>query len=275
MKKQVKKIFYSFTINRQTPLDDRIILSSLDNLATELPLNTRYLGQIFWVTDIEDFYCFEADLNNPVNFRQSAIARNIQGITVTDTENGYADLLADLNELQNVPLGQVVAVFPLGVAFKWNGTSWSYAFGIFNVPDTNSFAQIDASLLATNARVSVNGTLYIVTSALGLSTQLITVQPTGTPENERYYLLNGTLFIGLAGTLYKLGTKSFVAANTTLNIGNSQITHNLNSPYVRGIIWIESINKLCDLSLTYMDANNSIVNSRVEATGTLVILADN
>lgn len=275
MKKQVKVIFYTFRPNKQSPLDDRQTVSSLAAIATELPLAERYAGLIFWVTDIETFYCFEEDLNTPINFRESIVSSDTKGIVVAGED--YSGLLATLNALDATSaIGQLVSVFPLGVTYKFDGTVWTWAFGDYSVSTAGEFNAIDNSLKRVGARVIVGSVINIIKSDFSLSTEVIVVSSKPvTPENDRYYLVNGILYYSVGGGFYKIGSASYVAAGIELAIGDTVITHNLNSPYIRGIFWINSLSTLAQLSLTYVDANNSSVNSRTDQTGTIVLIADN
>ena len=48
--------FESFYLSNDLPLDKKTKISSLTNLDEELPLFHRYLGLIFFVSDIKKFY---------------------------------------------------------------------------------------------------------------------------------------------------------------------------------------------------------------------------
>jgi hypothetical protein len=50
---------YSISCMFDSPLDDRLTISSLANLSTELPIDTRYQGLFVFVTDIKSYYCFK------------------------------------------------------------------------------------------------------------------------------------------------------------------------------------------------------------------------
>jgi hypothetical protein len=275
LKKQVKTLFYTFRTNKQSPLDDRIQVASLSTIATELPVSERYQGMIFWVKDIETFYCFETDLTVPVNFRASIVSSDTKGILYPS--QSYSTLLSDLTALSpSMNIGSVVGIFPLGVSYKFDGTNWLYAYGDYSADTLIHFDTIDNSLLVAGRRAIIGGAIRVINADFSLSPEvtIVSVAPVS-PENDRYYLVNGILYYSIGGGFYKIGGKVFVAAGTELIAGDTNITHGLNSPYVRGMLWISELNELCALSLKYVDANNSSINSRVDVTGTLLIVADN
>ncbi|BBI90423.1 hypothetical protein HYO65_gp031 [Tenacibaculum phage PTm1] len=48
-----------FNITQPAPIDSRFTISSVSNLATELPSGVRYKGLIVWVEDVKTFYYFK------------------------------------------------------------------------------------------------------------------------------------------------------------------------------------------------------------------------
>ena len=109
--------FESFYLSNDLPLDKKTKISSLTNLDEELPLFHRYLGLIFFVSDIKKFYTFKTDINNA----ELLFADNI----ITNTFGIYVDLYQNiLTELNNyISLGKIIYVF--GAVFGFDENIWA------------------------------------------------------------------------------------------------------------------------------------------------------
>jgi hypothetical protein len=264
-----KTIFYNFRLNKGQPLDDRSQISSLTNIAAELVPEERYAGMLFWVQDIELFYTFHADLATPVSFRDAIVTSDKKGFVVPADD--YANLLVRLNAINPV-IGQQILIMPLGVTFQYDGVSWNYAFGEYIVDTDETFLSIPVSLRERAATVILGLDDKIILSDGTLSDVVITgsVMPID-PEEGRYYSINGVLYFFLGGVAFKIGKNDYVATNVTLGIGDTLITHNLNSPYVRSIFWINTTNALVQPQQDFVDADKITINSRVVVTGTILV----
>lgn len=71
----VKELSYAIRTTFGAPLDVRYVLSSIDNLTTELPQALRYQGMLVYVKDIEKLYIFKGGVTNEnfVPFKQADI----------------------------------------------------------------------------------------------------------------------------------------------------------------------------------------------------------
>jgi hypothetical protein len=271
IKGQTKKVFFNIRLNQQKPYDDRLQLSSLTNLAAELPLAERYAGLMFWVLDIQALYWFEADLTTPLPFFASVSSSVILGIEVADQD--YTNLTAVLNAT-GPSLGSVVYVDPLGVAFVWDGSSWKYAWGTYTADTAAELLAIPAGLLKPSSPARVLGNPMVIDDLGGVSSLVTVVSSLPGSLHSGYYLVNGSLYVAVGGTAYRINDKTYVA-NIGLGIGTTNINHALNTPYVRGVCWITSLNELVPLPLKYVNDNNSTVDSRVAVSGTVVVFAEN
>ncbi len=100
----VKPIPYNFGVNLNIPIDPRFIISSLDNIDTEIPLNLRYNGLIFFVVDatVNDgtvetleglLYTFEKDLTKPIPLYDTIIRFIIHQIEISSRDYSNIDVL--------------------------------------------------------------------------------------------------------------------------------------------------------------------------------------
>jgi len=272
MKKiQVTPIIYSLRVSGGSPLDDKTRISSLDNILTELPLIHRFDGLIFWVVDIQKYYCFDIDLTlaKPL----SDLLSETNGLAITSVD--YTNLLSDLNNTTQ-KLGSLITVFPLGVTYVFDGTVWKYHSGIYRGDTTtlnNTLKNVGSKIILPNNSVKIFNADFTLSDEV----IVVTVLPE-TIENNRYYLVNGILYFVLGNTSYQLGGKNFIVTAKALVVGNNQITHNLKSTYIRGLFWINNIGgtgRLITLFLSPIDINNANIDSRLAITGNLIISTEN
>lgn len=270
--KQVKYIWYGFTRNSQDPLDPRFKISSLTNLNTELKLPYRYNGLIFHVKDINKMYVFLNDLNNPVDL-SSYISGNIF-FGFENTDQDYSNLLVNLNDT-NPSLGSLVTVYPLGVTFIYDGNAWKYFSGIYNVVDDTILNSIPTTLKKVNAQIDMgaNSFLFDATLTKNLPIIVVTVKP-NTPVNDRYYSINGIIYHSYFGNWIRISDKVFISS-ILLQVGNSPITHNLNSDVITvdfSFTDLETESKTTvPLAFHVYDNNSIIVHSKISLSGELTI----
>lgn len=268
-KKQLKYQNYGFWINGNSPVDGKSRINSLSTLETEIPLDERYSGLIFYVNNISTFYCFLNNLTLPKPLKESILVTEITGISVP-TEN-YTDLL-DVLSLLNPKLGSLISIFPLGVTFKFNGTEWKYAFGDYKSNDL--LFTMPQELLGVGKKViNPSGTIFIINKDKSISP--LVIEATELPaqlENERYYDINGSLYYVINNVPYLFG-KSFYFNDKILTPGVTNIIHNLSSSYICVKFWINSISEFIDINYTTIDSNTiEIKNSfDVSITGKLLI----
>lgn len=273
MENQTKYLFYGLSRNSQNPLDSRFTISSLSNIINELPINNRYKGLIFYITDIQKHYLFLDDLNNPFPLQQLLTNSQINGIT----SSNYVNLITDLNNT-NPNIGSLVTVYPLGVTFIFDGT-WKYFNGEYIGTTLTEIVSIPNLLKQSNKLINIGTTKYAFNNDLTISTEIIILsnQPT-IIENNRYYQINGILYIGLNSILYKLSEKYLLLNDYNLIIGNNLINHTFNSSYVCGIIWINNviagINEIIPLKIKIVGANKIHIESQYNVTGNILLTSN-
>jgi hypothetical protein len=273
IKKQTRIVFSNIRLNQNRPYDDRETISSLANIATELPLAERYSGLMFWVTDISQLYWFEADVTTPVNFFASATSTVI--LEVTQSDQDYSGLVAALNST-GPETGTVINVYPLGVAFAFDGTNWQYAYGTYTADTDAEILTVPSALLRPNTRAVSGGAAKVINDALGISPIVTVTGSVPGSFNSGYYLVNGSLYRAVGGSIYRINNKTYINGAFSAGAGITNIAHNLNTPYVRGIMWISTLNELVPISLKYVDANTSALDTRVAVSGvTVIIFAEN
>ena len=279
-----KYLFYGLSRNSKNPLDKRFRISSLSNINTELILQHRYEGLIFFVVDENKHYLFLNDLTTPITLQSFITSSNVFGIT----SSNYNTLISNLNNTSPI-LGSIVTVFPLGVSFIFDGSNWKYYNGIYNVTDDTQLNTIPSQLRSEGKLIVFsNGTRYIYKADLTKSTEVIveTVMPV-TPEKNRYYSINGILYYSIGGTLYRIGEKIkffmnqslFVLNQNNINDNLNLIIHNLNSVYISVYFRINinnainTISKMIPVDFITVDANNIKILSEFPISGDLIVIA--
>lgn len=253
-----KLILHQLDLNKQKALDKRLEINSLSTINTELKLNRRYKGLIFFVVDENKHYLFLSDLTNPLSLSSFISSGDIKGIISTD----YSTLNEDLNNT-NPTLGSIITVYPLFVSFIYDGSKWVYFSGTYLVTDEIQFLTIPILLRNTgNLVIFTNNTRKVILSDKTLSDELISI--TTIPlelERNRYYLLNGLLHYSINNELFRLGSKLKIFTNQLITNNNNSINHNLNSTYISCYIRINinnallAINKLVKIDFNIIDEN--------------------
>ena len=283
-KNQVKYLFYSLTRNSPNPLDSRLSIDSLSTIDTELLLTHRYAGLIFFVKDINKHYLFLNDLTTPITLQSFISNENVKGIASTD----YSTLINSLNSLNPI-MCEIITVFPLTVSFIFDGTNWSYYNGDYIVANDTILNSLPNQLRKANKLIiSTEDGRSIFTSDLNKSKELLEFNsiPT-TIENNRYYNINGILYFSIADNLYKLSEKTlllenhFIDKTENLNVSNI-VTHNFNSPYVSGFIWINksinqllNTNKLIQLQIDIVNNDTIKIISNIPISGNILLTCKN
>lgn len=279
MKNQVEYLFYGLTRNSQNPLDPRFKINSLSTIDSELLPIYRYNGLIFHVKDINKMYLFLNDLVTPISLQSLISNGQINAII----SNDYSTLIASLNAT-NPTIGSLVTVYPLKVTFIFNGTTWEYHSGNYNVASDAILLSIPSVLCSTNKLILLGTNTisrFIFKSDLTKSTEvIITTEIPLTPEQNRYYDINGILYLSIDNKMYKLSQKYLFLENFTLNNGITSITHNLKSTYISGEIWINmnnglnDINKIVPLTIEIDSTNplnKSNIISSLQITGNILL----
>lgn len=290
----VKPIPYNFGVNLNIPIDPRFIISSLDNIDTEIPLNLRYNGLIFFVVDatVNDgtvetleglLYTFESDLTNPIPLYNTILRFIIHQIEIPSRD--YSNIDALLKKTYSKE-GNIVTVKPLGVTYIWYDGKWQYFSGDYYVNTEAEFNTIPKAFREEGAIVWIGSnstpTKKIILSDKELSNPIIelTELPTNITENDRYYLINNYLYYAYNGNMFKIGDKIYLRKNVTLHPETlNQITHNFNSPYIICIFRIISINKDVDnfvVPLGFRNLNNNTIelDIKYQITGDLIVMSN-
>lgn len=275
-KTQHEKLFYGLSRNSQHALDVRFNVDSLTTLNTELLLQYRYNGLIFHVKDIDKWYGFLNDLTTPIDLISHYSNVGIDGITSVD----YYTLITDLNNT-GTNLGKIVTVYPLNVSFIFNGTDWVYYNGTYAFVDMNSYYTLPFSLISSHKKILIGIDNYIFTSSGVLSNVIIDVfSKPSTPENDRYYNINGILYYSLEDTWNRIGSKVLTFESKQLNIGDNIITHNFNSKSVEATFTsntstpISGEQETIDLVVTRVDDNSSNIKSKMSVIGQLILTSN-
>ncbi len=283
MKNSIKYLIYGLSRNSQNPLDPRFTITSLSNLSTELILEHRYGGLIFFVVDENKHYIFLNDLTTPISLSSLISSGDVKGIS----SSNYSNITSELNAT-NPTLGSIITVFPLGVSFMYDGSSWKYYNGTYNVTNDTQLGTIHSTLRSEGKLIIMGGTTrYIYTAGLLKSTEVIvdTVIPVS-PEKNRYYSINGILYYSIGGSIYKISEKFKLITNQSLVVLNDSnisanlnvITHNLNSVYISVYFrinisnGINTISRMEKLNYVTVDSNSIKILSEFVISGDLIIV---
>lgn len=240
----------SFYLSNNIPFDKKTTITSLTKLNEEIPVNHRYLGLIFFVNDIKKFYTFKNDINNPETLLSDNEINNTYGIYV----DVYSNIPTELNKF--ITLGKIIFVFPLNVGFIYDGTSWKYYSGIYNLRTNLDLNNLSISLRNTGSKVLKENILYIWNQNNTLS-KYVTI--TNTTDNlntfnnqsqidDRYYKHRNQLYRVINNNLWKIGFKIIQINNYVLKVGENKIHEILVSelgnsvlpPYITAKLWINN-----------------------------------
>jgi hypothetical protein len=178
IKKNYKYLPFAYKASNNIPLDTRFIVSSLSTINTEIPLDKRYEGLIFFVLDqtISDgtdvvltgvLYCFEKDLTKPVALHEVANRFNIKSIS--GFSNNYSTIFAKLNKTFT-NIGSIIYVQDLDVClikYSSDVRGWKYLSGIYSVPNDATYLTIPLELREIGKIVIVNGEDRIIKNDTG------------------------------------------------------------------------------------------------------------
>ena len=239
--------FESFYLSNDLPLDAKTIISSIDNLNVELPVNHRYLGLIFFTKTEKKFYTFRNDINTAELFINDANVSNTFGIYV----DNYSQILTELNKY--ISLGKIIFVFPLNVAFIYNGTNWEYYSGIYNIRTGVDYNNIPNQIKKIGIKVNYNGLKIwnenLLVSDFYLKTNLpenkAIFDSNSQPIEDRIYIHRNELYRVVNNKKVKFGNYLQEITNFTVNVGETKIKEFLftdvseinTPPYIKAIIW--------------------------------------
>lgn len=279
-----KQIPYSLEVTNNIPIDTRFIVSNIENIDNEIPLNKRYPGLQFFVVnktgDEEysgEYYSFQNDLQTVK--KSSEVINNLKYLTLSEQQN-FTDYLTILNsrEYQN---GETVYLTDLHILVVKDGNDWKYLSGEYylsSISDKHDWNFIPTlfkkpNVLAFSVKDNYH---YLVADDLTLKEKVL-VSSTNPVSytNFHYYQINGILYY-YYNALYRVGVK-FILRAVNLIVGNIEVEHNLNSTYIFGYLRLSygSVHKLIPLELDIHDNNKVSFESSIIASKQQIILFAN
>jgi hypothetical protein len=244
-----KILSYAFRATNNIPLDTRFIVNSLTTLDTEIPLDKRYEGLIFFVltATVDDgtsitqtgvLYCFEKDLTKPVPIHELGLRYVIK--SVGGFNGNYSTIFDKLNHTYSDKIGSIIYVEDLDICvikISEDIDGWVYLAGIYKVLNNTVYETIPLKLRAIGRLVELNGDDRFIQNNAGKTLSnpvMVFARKEDIPllQNYRYYLINGFLNYCIEGTLYQVTEKFINILNKTLVEGSNIIIHNFNSTYI-------------------------------------------
>ena len=243
--------FESFYLSNNIPLDKKTKITTLNNINTELPIFHRYLGLIFFVDDIKKFYTFRNSINLPELLIADNLINNTFGIYV---EN-YYDITQELNNYQQ--LGKIIFIFPLNVAFYYDGNNWKYFSGVYNIRTNIDLNNLNNNLKFLGCKVIKDNKIYIwnednLLTELYSNTKetenLLKYNNLNQPIENKIYIHRTQIHEVKNNKIYKIGTTNKIFENFTINNGEtkifeilfSELGENILPPYINAILWINN-----------------------------------
>lgn len=276
-----KQIPYSLEVTNNIPIDIRFIVSNIENIDNEIPLNKRYPGLQFFVVnktgDEEysgEYYSFQNDLQTVKKL--SEVINNLKYLTLSEEET-FEDYLDILNsrEYQN---GETVYLTDLHILVVKDGSDWKYLSGEYYLSLLTSWRFIPESFKKQNVLAfSVEYNYhYLVASDLTLKKKvLVSFDYPASYNNFHYYQINGILYYYYNG-LYRVGVK-FRLIYLDLVVGTIGVEHKLNSTYIFGYLRLiyGTVHKLIPIELDIIDADRVSFESSIIAPNQEIILFAN
>ena len=243
--------FESFYLSNNIPLDKKTKITTLNNINTELPIFHRYLGLIFFVDDIKKFYTFRNSINLPELLIADNLINNTFGIYV---EN-YYDITQELNNYQQ--LGKIIFIFPLNVAFYYDGNNWKYFSGVYNIRTNIDLNNLNNNLKFLGCKVIKDNKIYIwnednqlteLYSNTKETQNLLKYNNLNQPIENKIYIHRTQIHEVKNNKIYKIGTTNKIFENFTINNGEtkifeilfSELGENILPPYINAILWINN-----------------------------------
>ncbi len=229
-----KEIYHNFQLSKNIPIDNRFLQTSLIKIDDDLPLNKRYPGLIFFVTDsningkVGNFFCFENDLTSYIPFFSISTNQEIKQLDVDEENYNYLnEPLGDaVNDNMAFP-GSIVTIRPLGISYIFDGTDWLYFLGNYKVSTEAVYYSIPDNLKMPGRLVEI-GTSPLVLKVIGVNLNLMPYSP----DKFNVFVRN-------------------------LNNGKNRLTHILNSTYISVFIRIYEIDNI-------EEENNQVIPARFE-----------
>ena len=230
----------SFRRTNNFPLDYDFIISSLENLDEELPVVTRYNGQIFFSVLEGKLYHFvnESEDNEIIEDYVCLDEETVYSL-VLETED-YTNIITELDELFGDiedKTGRRCYIKPLNIMAVNDGDSWVYGGGDYRISALSVWDTIPVTLMSVGRQVRVGGLEYYnVGEDFVLEKRYIKAE--AFPETLRegvYYEIGDYLYRVTGGYPWKIAVKrerqdpvvseeSYVTI-TNIDISNEFINH--------------------------------------------------
>lgn len=272
--------------SKNIPLDQEALISSLENVNTEIRIHTRYPGQTFFSIFENSLYFFDKNLQI-----RSYPKNNFIYIVIEKTNDiyDYSQLIENLASYKMTDCS-FAYIKSLNIILFYNGNEWKYYGGQYTVTNIDEWNTLDISLKETNKYVLLGGNLKIITSDGTLSNEIITVtELPSNPENNRYYKYLNNLYYSISGTLYKLTSEQTSVFSIITNISKhpyyndtknydentNVIEHSLNSDKIEVKMILNTSNPENSDTLIYpifkvIDNNNIMIYSNISLTNCIV-----
>lgn len=275
--KNFESIHNNFKIIKNIPIDTRYLINSINTVDVEIPINLRYPGLIFYTYTQETIYYFKNNLTFDLLSNLLTLS-DIRLLEAPDGETDYSELGNALSAI-SAKDGSIITVVPLNVSFIVKGGDWEYFTGIYNLVHLSYYDTIPNHLRKPEILVNIGNTRYLINNDLSLSEELITLSsPPGIIQNDRYYNIDGILYYAVNNQLYRVGEKLY-NSEILVNIGNTTITHNLNSTNILHYFRIYNNNNIClpnntlvNLDLKPINNNQVVISSKTELIGNLILM---
>lgn len=226
LRRQHDEIINPLKISKGLPLDVRYLVSTLDNLATELPLMYRYYGLIFFVADTGKFYYFGKDLTKPLSFSQEIINTIVTNVESVDKLMEIKDHILD---------GQIVFVKALNANFQKKNTDFIYHSGaltgtrneILELPD--SMKSVGVKFLNTDDNQNYTIELDNSGSKVIVEDKFSRVALPQNGINNKIYKTDGNYFVFFEGNYISLGTSQQQVIVDLIRAGHDSFPNVTNS----------------------------------------------
>lgn len=282
MNQSKQEIPNAFKVTKNIPIDVRYIVSKVENIDTEIPLNLRYPGLQFFIIEetdnseyTGDYYFFNTDLETYQKLADY-INSKLKYVTLSGEET-FSDYLTILNS-RNYQNGETVYLTDLHILVVKDGNDWKYLSGEYYLSSITDWNEVPTlfkkqNVLAFSVEANYH---YLIANDLTLKEKVLVSSTNPTSyTNFHYYKINGILYY-YYNALYRVGVK-FTLKEKDLIIGTIEVTHNLNSIYIFGYLRLSygTVHKLIPLELDIIDANNISFESSIILENQEVILFAN
>lgn len=274
----------SLKLNKPIPVDSRFMVSSLDVLDIEIPVKYRYPGLIFFVEEVElkvgtgnketlgCYYCFETDVTKYKPLHDLSLRYVVHQVVCQPSK--YSQLVNILNEKTYSIPGNIVDVKPLGIQVIFDGTTWKYFSGIYNISSDDVWNQIPDELKERNVLVLSNNVRKIVRVNKQLADEVEIVSNIGAMlDDNRYYISQDNLYYRIGGKAYRLTSKLYFN-QISLVKGDNIIKHDLNASGLLVLCslfdTVKGTSEKILVDVIFIDKNNINLRSEIDIKNILI-----